>query len=88
MAAKTNFHVKSVTENIISNEIPEQNETDDCSPFCICACCQTTVSHSRFFLPITNQVTQTIAHKPYIFHQNPDEKNYQNSIWQPPKSIA
>lgn len=79
------IHQKNYAEQPDFHVTQEQNETDDCSPFCICSCCQTSVTYANLFFRITNIITNKITSKTSAFYQNPDEKTYQNSIWQPPK---
>lgn len=64
-----------------------QQDTESCSPFCICACCglniafnfQGSVSmteHTTSFFPLTERV---------IVENDSFASNYYGSIWQPPK---
>ncbi|MBX3244506.1 MAG: hypothetical protein KF685_08635 [Acidobacteria bacterium] len=63
----------------------EEENTDACSPFCICSCC----SISMAYYPLTgveppSQIMPMIK-KPENGHNDPFLGSYQNSIWQPPK---
>jgi hypothetical protein len=66
----------------------QQNDTESCSPFCICACCGSTIvfsfqsvplitEHLFSFLPSTQRL---IGYYGLFF------SNYYGNIWQPPKT--
>lgn len=88
LVTNTGFHPKPIAGQTDLHDMQEQNESDDCSPFCICSCCQTSVTYAYFSQPLANKITIKITSKLPLDYQNPDEKTYQNSIWQPPKLKA
>ena len=63
-----------------SKETPE-NETDDCSPFCACNCCQTQITGTRFsFSSHTAFIRSEIAENRITI---PLEVHL--AIWEPPQ---
>ncbi len=63
-----------------------ENESDECSPFCICSCCSISMAYHSF-------VTAASVHKPAEIHRTVaveyrglDAKSFSGSIWQPPKA--
>lgn len=58
-------------------------DTENCSPFCICACC----SQSCNFMHLQNEIS-FISHLPFemiIEYHSPIHIGVSASIWQPPK---
>ena len=60
-------------------------ESDDCSPFCICSCCHFSTAYQFRTFTVTGKLTTTEILSPKYSYQNPYSKAYKNSIWQPPK---
>ena len=88
VANNSTSHLKHFAEQFDLHETQTENEGDDCSPFCICSCCQTSFAYNDFHLPQTNQISSLISAKLARIYQNPYINIPQNSIWQPPKSQA
>lgn len=59
------------------------SETDDCSPFCVCQCCQTSIifSINSFESPINFSNTDIKFNFYQSFHPN----GMIHAIWHPPK---
>ncbi|MCU0238760.1 MAG: hypothetical protein MUC29_04900 [Pyrinomonadaceae bacterium] len=71
-----------------SHESHEQTHSDDCSPLCICSCCQITFVSADFnFDKFQNKSIKFSTNK-IINYQNPYQQNFAQTIWQPPKSKA
>lgn len=71
-----------------SDEPPSSEEdSDDCSPFCICACCVHTVASCDATMTVTAaHLAATIAGTPFQHH--PTRINaHLSAVWQPPKSL-
>jgi hypothetical protein len=66
-----------------SNSQQEHSESDDCSPFCNCSCCSTSLIHQVptliYFQKPAFQEKNYSLHKPWFY------SNISSSIWQPPK---
>lgn len=67
--------VKSTTDN-------HQNRSDECSPFCACACCSLpTVAQTLFVIGFHHPI-----HPPaYTEYRQKDFTNVSIPIWQPPQ---
>jgi len=63
----------------------QENESDDCSPFCICSCCQIFTAANFPVFTVKNVYTVSIAHDTKIAYQNNYSQQHLNNIWQPPK---
>jgi hypothetical protein len=62
-----------------------QEDTHECSPFCICSCRQVSTSYNLTVLSMAEEVTAVAAASPAVFYQNNYSNQYLSSIWQPPK---
>lgn len=63
------------------------NESDDCSPFCICSCCQISTVYANLNFSVTSGFVASIEkNSPEISYQNPYSFQNADLIWQPPKS--
>ncbi len=64
-----------------------QEDTETCSPFCICACCGTNIAYNFFFsTPISEKQTTQYSQKLNIVYTNDSfSSNFYGNIWQPPK---
>jgi hypothetical protein len=62
-----------------------ENETHECSPFCICSCRQVSTSYNLTALSVTENSEAVVMNSPAVFYQNNYSNQYLNSIWQPPK---
>lgn len=64
-----------------------QEDSESCTPFCICACCGTTIS--SFFNLLNNTVEKqaltTTQKTKIIFSNDPLVSNFFGKIWQPPQ---
>lgn len=70
--------VKNTTDN-------NQNKTDECSPFCSCACCSVpTVAQTLFALVFHHP----IVHPVYSEYKHGEFINVSIPIWQPPQLIS
>jgi len=82
--AQSSRNVASETTNVqLPSEDDEQPE--DCSPFCICACRQVPTAYQHF-TSINVEVKGSVTPAPAFEYQNPYTKNFHDSIWQPPKA--
>ncbi len=61
----------------------EHNDTDDCSPFCICSCCSTTISSHTLSFNYFDKLV--FLAKKYSAFKSSNYSNVSISIWQPPK---
>lgn len=82
----TNFHPQTSYEQTDIHDTEEQNESDDCSPFCVCSCCQTSFASNNFSYPEAEKIKVEVIQSPLIYYENPYYKNFNSDIWQPPKS--
>jgi hypothetical protein len=60
-------------------------ESDDCSPFCICSCCHFSTAYQFKTFSVTNKIMVSAILRPNFSYQNPYSQAYENTIWQPPK---
>jgi hypothetical protein len=82
------FHSQNTYAQTDFHNSQEQNESDDCSPLCICSCCQISFDSNNFGFPEPENIKVEILQKSINFYKNPYQKNYNPNIWQPPKSQA
>jgi hypothetical protein len=61
----------------------DANESDHCTPFCICSCCSTSMQATALLNIDLQQTTHNTVFIPYRENYIP---NTSHSIWQPPKS--
>jgi hypothetical protein len=61
----------------------DANESDHCTPFCICSCCSTSMQATALLNIDLQQTTHNTVFIPYRENYIP---NSSHSIWQPPKS--
>ena len=73
---------KSEISQIMDNDHKHQN-TDLCSPFCICQCCHISTINIKFV--DVNINTSYISIQDF-FYQNGTEKDFTTSILQPPRA--
>ncbi len=60
----------------------QEQEADDCSPFCACACCAASAYHQNF----PSAKAFTFFSKASIFFYKFELNSYDyHSVWQPPK---
>jgi hypothetical protein len=64
---------------------PQPAETDDCSPFCVCSCCKTSMSHARLSVSVNSQFLAFAEKTPSLLRRNNYAQQHLASIWQPPK---
>ncbi len=64
-----------------------QEDTETCSPFCICACCGTNIAYNFFFPTYTPEKQPNFySQKSKIVYANDSfSSNFYGNIWQPPK---
>ena len=58
-------------------------DTENCSPFCMCSCCGQTISYE--FISTIEFQNQTLKHNEVSKFQSALISEYSISIWQPPK---
>ncbi|WP_369815746.1 hypothetical protein [Arachidicoccus ginsenosidimutans] len=82
---KTNAAIATISQTDNSHTT---NPIDDCSPFCICNCCSSTVAlkAAGFFLPLSKPVITT--KRIYPIRDFSFISNFYGNIWQPPKISA
>ncbi|MDQ8003454.1 MAG: hypothetical protein REI64_01565 [Pedobacter sp.] len=71
--------VKSSTEHSHGTDA-----NDNCSPFCNCSCCHTTIDN-KFLAKKEEEPKAILTEKKYLFTNQRFVSNYYGSIWQPPK---
>jgi hypothetical protein len=72
-------------QEMAHNHDHQQDKDDNCSPFCICACCGTSVTVIEFF-PLSLQVPVFFPTAPKVALRNFFfVSNFYGNIWQPPK---
>lgn len=64
----------------------DEENSDACSPFCICSCCSTGLAYYPLIGIEPPARKLPVIEKPAIGHNDPFIGSYQNSIWQPPKA--
>ena len=65
-----------------STDTHQQNDSDTCSPFCVCSCCVSPITHlvySTSFKCYSSTWIQFISYTSFFTSYN------STSIWQPPK---
>lgn len=70
----------------IQHPIEGNEQPEDCSPFCICACRQIPSAYQHFTSVAILDVAAAVTPPPTFEYQNPYTKNFYDSIWQPPKA--
>jgi len=67
-----------------SNQTSDQNhhQSNACSPFCVCVCCNVTVVVANF---VVNTSPIAFQRKSFVPVYENILSNYNHSIWQPPK---
>lgn len=79
---------QGTSASIVNSDAPTPSEeaSEDCSPFCICACCVHTVASCDTTIAVAAaQVSVTTAEAPFQYH--PTRINtHLSTIWQPPKA--
>lgn len=61
------------------------DEGDDCSPFCICSCCQISTVYAQLNFSVTSAFVASFENAPEISYRNPYSFQNPDPIWQPPK---
>ena len=74
--------VKTEISQAVGDEHQHQ-ESDLCSPFCICQCCQISITH--FIIPNIKFDLAYISTQDF-FYLNGSEKDFTSSILQPPRA--
>ena len=73
-------------EKQLAQEDNHGHEADNCTPFCVCACCTTPIVVQQLFT-----FQPVIFHAPYnrnvISFYQPVASSYFGSIWQPPQIV-
>jgi hypothetical protein len=81
---------KTSSTTTTTNHDHEQDHDDNCSPFCVCSCCGTSIAVFEFSTKICftqNIFEYNVAEKVAIKNENV-LASFSNAIWQPPKFIA
>lgn len=76
---------KSVAETVHLHETETPDEADDCSPFCICSCCQISTVYANLNFSVTSAFVASFENAPESLYQNPYSFQNPDLIWQPPK---
>lgn len=72
----------------VSNEHSHGTDANDnCSPFCNCSCCQTTID-TKFLAKKDEEPKALFKEKKFLFTNQRFVSNYYGNIWQPPKINA
>ena len=74
---------EAITSSYHSSQLPDHEEEEYCTPFCVCACCAVPV----FQAPATFVIKKPDAPALILFY--PEEKfffDHHGRIWQPPKA--
>ncbi|MBS1647477.1 MAG: hypothetical protein JST67_09075 [Bacteroidetes bacterium] len=68
---------------ITANHLHHNNEPERCSPFCMCSCCDQSITHI-FYPTVLHTITFASAYQflSYTYSSTPE---VYFSIWQPPK---
>jgi hypothetical protein len=71
----------STSIELIDQSQFHSDESEVCSPFCFCNCCQTLAQ------PISKAITEikVVIHKLFVVYQKQDYTNPITLIWHPPK---
>jgi len=70
-----------------TNHSTHQEDTETCSPFCICACCGTNIVLNFSFSPLISEIEQCfLSEKVKVnFYNTSFISDFYGNIWQPPK---
>ena len=70
-----------------TNHTEHQEDSETCSPFCICACCGTTMVSSFLFPTLISETShQVVTEKgDNLAYHNSFISDFYGNIWQPPK---
>ena len=77
-----NCNDKKATTELTQNHDHQQDQDDNCSPFCTCACCSANVI-ALDFKPTQFSFSQKVAIRNFSFISN-----FYGNIWQPPKILT
>jgi hypothetical protein len=80
-------------DEAVNSPLPEtehsdhQEDTETCSPFCICACCGTNIGYNLFFSTYSAEKQPVLISQKLISVYRDDlfSSNFFGNIWQPPK---
>jgi len=75
-------HGVQKTELSQNTNIPQPNDADTCSPFCVCSCCVSPISHHIYNVSFTCYSSTRIQFNNYSSFFTSFNTA---SIWQPPK---
>jgi len=67
----------------IAHDDHQHQESDSCSPFCICQCCHINATHLKF---VSVQINTSLISTQDFFYLNGTEKDFTTSILQPPRA--
>lgn len=82
------LHIQFSNNQVEDYHAEDNSSEDNCSPFCICSCCQMSVAYHNFLPQITTEISPQIKEQLISFYENPYLSNNLNSVWRPPKSLA
>lgn len=71
-------------QTMLNGDAPQQ-ETPECSPFCICSCRQVSVTDNFSALSLPKEIAVLTATASLVTSRNDYSRQYPDSIWQPPK---
>jgi hypothetical protein len=81
---RDNEECKTLTKTEATSGHNEHEEEEDCTPFCVCACCPSPVHVSD--LAVENFSVAAFSSKPFLI--NSSVKSFiSHSIWQPPRGV-
>lgn len=63
-----------------------ENESDECSPFCICSCCSISVAYHSFVTVGSDRRPVEMHRTVAVEYRGLNTKSFSGSIWQPPKA--
>ena len=84
MTANVDLRVNKAMEQTQIDGQPAE-KCDDCSPFCICACCHFSTAYQFRTFSVTGKITASAIFRANFSYRNPYSQAYKNPVWQPPK---
>ena len=75
IAATSHFEERSTHE-----------DSDECSPFCICSCCGMPVASRQTAYVVLGFEPANAGRTTASIYKDPYQRNFLSSIWQPPKA--
>jgi hypothetical protein len=63
-----------------------ENQSDECSPFCICSCCSISAAYHSFVTVSSVRRSAELHRTLAVDYLGLNTKSFSGSIWQPPKA--